>query len=53
MNLESKKAPPFTLGGKDGKKHSLDDYKGTIVVIFFYLNTARRVELRRLAGSVI
>ena len=34
--LEVKKAPEFTLEGNDGKKHSLGDYKGKTVVLFFY-----------------
>jgi thioredoxin-dependent peroxiredoxin len=35
-SLEGKKAPAFTLEGNDGNKHSLDDYKGKTVVMFFY-----------------
>jgi peroxiredoxin Q/BCP len=35
-NLEGKKAPAFTLEGSDGKKHSLEDYKGKTVVLYFY-----------------
>ena len=35
-SLEGKKAPAFTLEGNDGKKHSLEDYKGKTVVLFFY-----------------
>ena len=35
-NLERKKAPAFSLEGNDGKKHSLDDYKGKTVVLYFY-----------------
>ena len=35
-SLEGKKAPTFTLEGNDGKKHSLEDYKGKTVVLFFY-----------------
>jgi len=35
-NLEGQKAPAFTLPGSDGKKHSLDDYKGKTVVLYFY-----------------
>lgn len=27
-SLEGKKAPAFNLDGSDGKKHSLEDYKG-------------------------
>jgi peroxiredoxin Q/BCP len=35
-NLEGKKAPAFSLEGSDGKKHSLDEYKGKTVVLYFY-----------------
>lgn len=35
-SLEGRPAPPFTLEGNDGKKHSLDDYRGKTVVLFFY-----------------
>ena len=35
-SLEGKKAPAFNLDGSDGKKHSLDDYKGKTVVLYFY-----------------
>lgn len=35
-HLEGKKAPAFTLEGSDGKTHSLDDYKGKTVVLYFY-----------------
>ncbi len=35
-NLEGKKAPAFSLEGNDGKKHSLEDYKGKTVVLYFY-----------------
>ena len=35
-NLEGKKAPAFRLEGNDGRKHSLEDYKGKTVVLFFY-----------------
>ena len=35
-SLEGKKAPAFSLDGSDGKKHSLDDYKGKTVVLYFY-----------------
>ena len=34
--LEGKKAPAFTLAGSDGKMHSLKDYAGKRVVIYFY-----------------
>jgi peroxiredoxin Q/BCP len=36
MSLEGKNAPDFALQGSDGKRHSLKDYAGKIVVIFFY-----------------
>ena len=36
VNLEGKKAPAFTLEGSDGKQHSLEDYKGKTVVLYFY-----------------
>src|SRR5512135_2349339 len=35
-NLEGKKAPAFSLEGSDGKNHSLEDYKGKTVVLYFY-----------------
>ncbi|HEY7165582.1 MAG TPA: peroxiredoxin [Candidatus Binatia bacterium] len=35
-NLEGNKAPDFTLEGNDGKKHSLADYRGKTVVLYFY-----------------
>lgn len=35
-SLEGKKAPAFTLEGSDGKMHSLKDYAGKRVVIYFY-----------------
>jgi thioredoxin-dependent peroxiredoxin len=35
-NLEGKKAPAFTLEGSDGMKHSLADYAGKSVVLYFY-----------------
>ncbi|MBL7016802.1 MAG: peroxiredoxin [Kiritimatiellales bacterium] len=31
-----KKAPAFTLEGSDGKKHSLKDYAGKTVILYFY-----------------
>jgi len=36
MSLEGKKASSFTLEGSDGKQHSLSDYKGKTVVVYFY-----------------
>jgi thioredoxin-dependent peroxiredoxin len=35
-NLEGQKAPSFSLEGNDGKKHSLEEYKGKTVVLYFY-----------------
>lgn len=35
-SLEGKKAPNFELKGSDGKTHSLSDYAGKNVVIYFY-----------------
>jgi thioredoxin-dependent peroxiredoxin len=35
-NLEGQKAPAFSLEGNDGKKHSLEDYRGKPVVLYFY-----------------
>ena len=35
-DLEGKKAPAFNLEGNDGKKHSLEDYRGKTVVLYFY-----------------
>lgn len=35
-SLEGKKAPAFTLEGSDGEKHSIKDYLGKKVVVYFY-----------------
>lgn len=35
-SLEGQKAPAFDLEGNDGKRHSLEDYKGKTVVLYFY-----------------
>ena len=35
-SLEREKAPAFALEGNDGKKHSLEDYRGKTVVLYFY-----------------
>jgi peroxiredoxin len=35
-SLEGQKAPAFNLEGNDGKTHSLEDYRGQNVVLFFY-----------------
>lgn len=36
MSLEGTQAPDFTLDGSDGKRHSLKDYAGKTVIIYFY-----------------
>jgi len=36
MSLEGKKAPEFSLEGSDGARHSLKEYAGKTIVIFFY-----------------
>lgn len=36
MLKEGSKAPAFKLPGDDGKVHSLSDYKGKTVVLYFY-----------------
>jgi thioredoxin-dependent peroxiredoxin len=36
MALEGAKAPDFILEGSDGAKHSLGDYIGKTVIIYFY-----------------
>lgn len=36
MNLEGKKAPDFSLEGSDGLRHTLTEYNGKTVIIFFY-----------------
>jgi peroxiredoxin Q/BCP len=35
-SLEGQKAPAFRLAGNDGNNHSLDEFKGKTVVVFFY-----------------
>ncbi len=34
--LEGKKAFAFSLEGNDGNTHSLEDYKGKAILLFFY-----------------
>jgi peroxiredoxin Q/BCP len=34
--LEGQKAPAFTLAGSDGKQHSLAEYAGKNVILWFY-----------------
>ncbi|WP_040213687.1 thioredoxin-dependent thiol peroxidase [Clostridium polynesiense] len=36
MILEGNMAPDFTLPGSDGKDHSLTDYRGKKVILYFY-----------------
>jgi peroxiredoxin Q/BCP len=36
MALEGKKAPEFSLEGSDGNQHTLKQYSGKTVVIYFY-----------------
>lgn len=36
MSLEGTKAPEFVLEGSDGRHHSLSDYAGKTVVLYFY-----------------
>ena len=36
MSLEGKKAPGFSLEGSDGTRHTLEQYAGKTVVIYFY-----------------
>ena len=36
MSLEGIQAPPFELAGSDGKSHSLAEYAGKTVIIYFY-----------------
>ncbi len=36
MALEGKKAPDFSLAGSDGEQHTLQQYAGKTVVIYFY-----------------
>jgi peroxiredoxin Q/BCP len=36
MSLEGKKAPEFSLDGSDGKQHTLSQYAGKTVVLYFY-----------------
>ncbi len=36
MIREGEAAPEFSLQGSDGKEHSLSDYRGKTVIIYFY-----------------
>src|SRR5574341_212331 len=35
-SLEGQKAPAFNLVGNDGKNHSVEDFRGKTVVLYFY-----------------
>ena len=35
-HLEGQQAPGFKLEGSDGKKHSLSEYQGKTVILYFY-----------------
>jgi thioredoxin-dependent peroxiredoxin len=35
-SLKGQKAPAFSLAGNDGNKHSLDEFKGKTLVLYFY-----------------
>jgi len=35
-SLEGQKAPSFSLEGNNGQKHSLEEYRGKTVVLYFY-----------------
>jgi peroxiredoxin Q/BCP len=36
MSLEGKQAPAFELEGSDARKHTLAEYRGKTVIIYFY-----------------
>jgi thioredoxin-dependent peroxiredoxin len=36
VSLEGNKAPDFQLEGSDGKRHTLEEYRGKTVVLYFY-----------------
>jgi thioredoxin-dependent peroxiredoxin len=36
MTLTDQMAPPFELEGNDGKRHSLAQFKGKQLLLFFY-----------------
>jgi len=36
LNLEGQPAPDFSLPGTDGKEHSLEDYRGRKIILYFY-----------------
>lgn len=36
LNFEGQMSPDFTLAGSDGKEHSLKDYRGKKVILYFY-----------------
>ncbi len=46
-------APAFTLADASGKEHSLSDYAGSKVILYFYPRLRLRVARRRRAISAI
>ena len=50
-SLEGQKAPAFSLEGHDGKRHSLEDYRGPSSSYSSIPRTVLRAEPRKLAGS--
>ena len=51
-DLEGKKAPAFNLEGNDGKKHSLEDYRGKPWCYIFIRRTIRLDARKKPAGFV-
>ena len=48
---EGRAAPAFTLPDQDGKKVSLNDFRGQNVIVYFYPRTTRRAAPRRRRAS--
>gem|GEM_PF-235914 len=46
-------APDFTLMDQDSILHTLSDYKGKPVVLYFFRKQKRRVESSKRAGSAM
>ena len=66
MIAEGSKAPDFSLLGSDGKQHSLADFKGRYVVLYFYPKddtpgctieakgfNNRKEEIKRLGAEIV
>ena len=53
IELEGKKAPAFNLEGSDKKTHTLADYKGKNIVIYFYPKDNTPVARKNLVAFVI